>query len=310
MTDRARENLLLFPKTLEYYQIQLTKLLESERYGEAKALLSFLLQCGGEAERHHAEWQVLLNWLDKAFPEERFAGDVVAALGAEAFAEAEPESEEELARRLTKERADRSESYVPNLLASLRQTDDPDKQKLIISQLTLIQHPDIEPALREWLASGERHPSVQFIALQALRSQGASGLTVMWRNGEAVTPEIEATPASFADFPPAIHRVIERVRLAAEVSDPALPYFAEEMWKECVQAAYGTPVYETMAAEDEAWTDIWAASLHRIVLESLHGEAADEAIRETYGVTDALRFRYEQALRWFRQYVTRRGPAR
>jgi hypothetical protein len=82
------------------------------------------------------------------------------------------------------------------------------------------------------------------------------------------------------------------------------------MWKECVQAAYGTPVFETMAAEDDTWTDVWAAALHQAVVEALHGDSPDDEIREWYGITNELRFRYEQSLRWFRQYAARMGHVR
>ena len=54
-------NIVLFPKTLDYYQIQLTVMLENERYGEAMKLLHFLLQCQGQEERHYDEWQALLD---------------------------------------------------------------------------------------------------------------------------------------------------------------------------------------------------------------------------------------------------------
>ncbi len=310
MTDRAKDNLVLFPKTLDYYQIRLTKMLETERYGEAKALLGFLLQCGGDAQRHHTEWQALLGWLETAFPDAEAQDGVLADLSLDAGEDSAPETEADLARQLAEERLSQDAGYVPGLLEGLRGTEDPDQQKLIISQLMHVKHPDIEPALREWLAGGERHPSVQFLALQTLRNQGASGLTVIWRNGDAITPEIEETPASFADFPQAVHAVIDRVRTAAEVSDPTLSYFAEEMWKECVQAAYGTQTYETMAADDDSWADIWAAALHQTVLETLHGHTPDDEVREMYGITDELRFRYEQSLRWFRQYAAGPGTVR
>ncbi|GJM79232.1 hypothetical protein HMSSN139_17280 [Paenibacillus sp. HMSSN-139] len=58
----------MFPKTLDYYQIELTRMLETERYGEAVELLQFLLQCQGEDPRHYEEWQALLDWLLGAFP--------------------------------------------------------------------------------------------------------------------------------------------------------------------------------------------------------------------------------------------------
>jgi hypothetical protein len=306
MSDRAKDNLVLFPKTLDYYQIRLTQMLETERYGEAKSLLGFLLLCGGEAEKHHTEWQALLGWLEAAFPEARASGD-----GWTSPEEDEPdeEGEAEWIRKRVEDRIRQDAEYVPKLLASLREAQDPEQQLLAIGQLTHIARPDVQHALIEWLSAGEHHPSAQFKALQALRIQGAAGAVTLWRDGEAVTLDIGDTPLHFSDFPPAVMNVIDRVRLSAEVSDPTLAYFAEEMWKECVQTAYGTPVYRAMSADDDDSSDVWAAALHQTMLEKLHGAESDQDIREQYGITDELRFRYEQALRWLRQYAVEPRPA-
>ncbi|WP_123041322.1 HEAT repeat domain-containing protein [Cohnella candidum] len=299
MTDRANDNLVLFPKTLDYYQIQLTKMLETERYGDAKALLTFLLQCHGDAERHHTEWQALLGWLEAAFPEAVVAGNVVSVFDDEPDDEI---AESDWVRKRVEDRSVQDAEYVPRLLKTLKEADDPEQQMLVIGQLLHLIHPDVEPALREWLSEREHHPSVQFRALQALRKQGAAGSVPLWRDGELMALEIGDTPVSFSDFPQPVLTVMDRVRQTAEVSDPTLSYFAEEMWKECVQAAYGTPIYRTMIQDDDGSADVWAAALHQILLEKLHGQTADDEIRDQYGITDELRFRYEQALRWLRQY--------
>jgi hypothetical protein len=301
MTERVNDNLVLFPKTLDYYQIQLTKMLESEGYGEAKTLLSFLLQCSGDAERHHTEWQALLGWLEAAFPEAVVAGNVVSVFDEEP--EEEESSETDWVRKRVEDKSLQDSDYIPRLLQTLSDADDPEQQLLVIGQLLHLSHPDVEPALRDWLAAREHHPSVQFRALQALRKQGAEGMINIRRNGEEAALEIGATPLVFSDFPQPVLTVIDRVRQAAEVSDPTLAYFAEEMWKECVQAAYGTPIYQSMAEEDEGASDVWAAALHQILMEKLHGRMEDESMREQYGITDELRFRYEQAMRWLRQYA-------
>ncbi|MFC4600435.1 hypothetical protein [Cohnella hongkongensis] len=299
MTDRPKDNLVLFPKTLDYYQIQLTKMLETERYGDAKALLAFLLQCRGEAERHHTEWQALLGWLDAAFPAAEGSLDYDALLKNE---EGE-ENEEEIFKRRLSERSQSDANYIPELLASLYNGDDPGQQMLILSQLQHVLHPDIDSSLRQWLAREEYIPPLQFRALQAIRNQGGSGPVAFWRDGESLTVEAADTPLSFSEFPPGMHQVLERVRQSAEVSDPTLSYFAEETWKDCAELAYGTPVFQSMAADDDGSSDVWAAALHQLLLEKLHGKQGDEAIREQYGITGELRFRYEQALRWLRSYA-------
>ncbi|MFC4306122.1 hypothetical protein [Cohnella boryungensis] len=303
MTDQTKDNLVLFPKTLDYYQIQLTKMLETERYGNAKALLSFLLQCRGEAERHHTEWQALLGWLEAAFP------SAVGNLDYDAFEAQEEEwDEEELLKRQVSERYEADANYIPELLASLYNGEDPGQQMLILGQLQHISHPDIDRSLRQWLAREEYIPPLQFRALQALRKQGASGPVSFWRDGESLTAEASDTPLSFAEFPQGIHQVLDRVRQAAEVSDPTLAYFAEETWKDCAELAYGTEIFKSMADDDDGSSDVWAAALHQLLLEKLHAKQGDEAVRDQYGITGEFRFRYERALRWLRNYAIEPGP--
>ncbi len=63
-----RDNIYLFPRMLDQYQIQLTRMLEAEQYEETKQLLRFLLQCQGQDPIHYSEWVNLLDWLEIAFP--------------------------------------------------------------------------------------------------------------------------------------------------------------------------------------------------------------------------------------------------
>ncbi|THF83901.1 HEAT repeat domain-containing protein [Cohnella fermenti] len=293
----------MFPKTLDYYQIQLTRMLETERYADAKGLLQFLLQCGGEAERHHTEWQALLGWLEAAFPE---AGE--GFFSGEALLEDEEEDAEETLRQRLAERTGQDAEYIPRLLAGLGGSEDPEQQLMILGQLSYVEHPEIEGALRKWLLDSEHHAIVQFRALQTLRRQGAAGAVHFLRGGELLQAEAEAVPLQFADFPPAVSDVLDRVRQTAEVSDPTLSYFAEEMWKECIQVAFGTPIYRHMIEEEDGATDTWAAAVHQFLTEKLHGKQGDDWVREQYGITGDLRFRYEQALRWLRMYAGELAP--
>ncbi|WEK55329.1 MAG: hypothetical protein P0Y55_04520 [Candidatus Cohnella colombiensis] len=305
MTDLTKDNLVLFPKTLDYYQIQLTKMLETEQYGEAKTMLNFLLQCHGEAERHHVEWQALLGWLQAAFPDS--LDNELDHEGAEVEREDELDEEGWLKRRVI-ERMQADEQFIPQLLASLEHVEDPEQQLFALGQLLYADHPDIELVLKDWLERSEISPIVQFRGLQTLRKLGAEGPISFWREGALCTVEVEATPLHFSEFPYSIIQVLERLYQAAEISDPTLSYFAEELWKECVQYAYGTTIYQGMIEDNDSVVDTWAAALHQLLLEKLHSKNNDEWTREQYGITDELRFRYEQVLRWLRHYAVEPRP--
>ncbi|MOA28451.1 hypothetical protein D3C78_1493940 [compost metagenome] len=103
------------------------------------------------------------------------------------------------------------------------------------------------------------------------------------------------------DFPQVVSRILERTEQIAEVDDPTLPHFARELWKESLQFLYGTTAYQWMLREEEDTVDCFAAALHLTLLLTVYGSANDDDIREIYGITEALRFRYEQACRALRQ---------
>jgi hypothetical protein len=142
---------------------------------------------------------------------------------------------------------------------------------------------------------------VQFKALQCLRRRGLTGTLTIDRLGETVQLELEETPLSMDDFPEPVIRILERTERAAEVDDPTLPHFARELWKESLQFLYGTAAYHWMLREDEDTVDIFAAALHLTLLLTVYGSANDDDIRDTYGISEGLRFRYEQACRALRQ---------
>jgi hypothetical protein len=282
---------------LDHYQIQLTRMLEAEQYGEAKELLRFLLQCQGEDERHYEEWDSLLTWLDMAFPEDGFSDD------GDGMIMARPEKEENEAsmREQILNPPDQDEAYVNQVLYIMQHHPMIDQQMLALERAAYIQAADINDTIIKWLLSGQVHPVVQFKALQCLRKRGASGTITIVRLGELVELEMDATPLSMDDFPEPINRISERTERVAEADDPTLPHFARELWKESLQFLYGTAAYQWMLRDDEDTVDCFAAALHLTLLLTVYGSANDDDIRDTYGITEGLRFRYEQACRALRQ---------
>lgn len=54
--------------------------------------------------------------------------------------------------------------------------------------------------------------------------------------------EIETVPLHSDEFPPQISQVLERVAEQAEVHEPTLYYFAQELWGQFVMSIYGTGI--------------------------------------------------------------------
>jgi len=295
-----KDNIVLFPKTLDYYQIELTRMLETERYGEAVELLQFLLQCQGEDPRHYEEWRALLDWLTGAFPALK---DGISEASELQHIEEDEETEEMLARRLAEAKLAEDAGYTDKLLAAVRDKPLSEQTLLALEQLAYLDRPEIDDALIGWISREEMHPLLQYRVLQTLRRRGTTGTLVIMRGGERVEVEIEAVPLKPDDFPPAVQMVLDRVGDQTQVHDPTLYYFAQELWSQFVMVLYGTADYRSLLVEEDAIIDIWAAALHQMVADSLSGSQTDEEIRAMYGITDGMRLRYEQVCRTIGKFV-------
>ncbi|MBM7563807.1 hypothetical protein [Paenibacillus sacheonensis] len=284
---------------LDQYQNQLTRLLESEQYVEAKNLLRFLLNCQGEEKRHYDEWSNLLTWLDVAFPTYDKSSD-----GSSAAPYIEEDNDNEAAlREQALSPAEHDEDYVQQVLYIMQHHPVADQQLLALERAAYLTYPGVDEVILAWLTGSELHPQLQFKALQCLKKRGASGTVALERLGEHVELEIEATPLSEDEFPLVAARVVERVESVTEVNEASLPHFARELWKECLQCIYGTSAYNRLLNDDDDTVDCYSAALHQVLELSLYGRVNDDDVRDTYGITDALRFRYEQACRSLRQIV-------
>ncbi|SFS58150.1 hypothetical protein SAMN05428962_1131 [Paenibacillus sp. BC26] len=285
----------MFPNMLDQYQNQLTRMLESEQYGEAKGLLRFLLNCQGEEKRHYEEWTNLLSWLDVAFPGYGDSNDSIH------MDSAEPDGDEESLRREALSSGEHDEAYVQQVLYIMQHHPVADQQILALERAAYLNHPSVDETIITWLTRTDLHPALQFKALQSLKKRGVTGAIRLDRLGELVDLEIEATPLSMDEFPPVVTRVVERVESVTEVQEASMPHFARELWKECLQCLYGTTAYSRLLSDDDETVDCYSAALHQVLELSLYGRVDDDDVRETYGITDALRFRYEQACRSLRQ---------
>lgn len=296
MNSLPHENVILFPKTVEYYQYELTRLLEAERYSEAIKMLRFLLGCRTDDVTAKEEWQSLLDWLQMMFsdwsPEQTDAP------------KEEDVSENDLLRQQMLAKGEESEAYAQRLLESIRSQHAPEKLMLALDQLAFLESPAIDGALTGWLKEEEIHPLIQFKTLQTLKKRGVEGSIKIRKNGEEVVCDIEDTPADFERFPSQIQDIINRVQEISEMKHPALAYFASETWNEFLAYIYGTSAYRQMLQQDAACVDVWAAALHLTLLERVF-EGGDKAeMMELYGITSELSFQWEQAYRIMQHFAS------
>ncbi|WP_239004634.1 hypothetical protein [Paenibacillus tepidiphilus] len=279
--------------------MQLTVMLESERYGEAMELLRFLLQCQGQEERNYEEWRSLLEWLETAFP---YAIRSDEPQG-EAPAEDQDMNEQDMARHLARTKLEEDSAYPDKLLNRVMNEPLSEATILALEQLSYLDGPQVDEKLMAWLQGSRVHPLLQFRALQTLRRRGAQGTLQLLRGQEASLIEIEDVPLVNEDFPVQISQVMERLAEQTEVHEPTLYYFAQELWGQFIMSIYGTSHYRKLVEGEEEQLDIWAGALHQMVSESLNGTRQEEETRTMYGITGSMRFQFEAAYRYLKGFI-------
>jgi len=286
MSGKTRGELILFPKTIDYYQFELTKLLEKEAYGEAIRMLEFLVDCRPDDDRASAEWSTLLQWLRTEFPGAARAADEPEELG--------PAGEEELLRAHVSAKTSKDKLYTKRLLESLSRAS-LDSQLLALEQLAYVTDDGVAEALKEKLADPQLHPFVGFKLLQTLAKLGFEGEATFGKLGEIVTVDVERTPPSAERFPEPLPQIVDRVRAAAEDEDPTVAEFAKRTWEEFLPYWYGTALYRELLRADEAAQDVWASALHAAVSRAMYGDAPAEELQDRYSITESLLPDWEKA---------------
>lgn len=279
--EQSKGTIFLLPKTIDYYQFQITELLERERYGEAKALLAFLLNCHTSEQDATEEWRTLLDWLEQQFPN---------------HLPEEDETEDDILRKALLTKAEADEKFVEHLLELVQYSPGVDEKLMAIEQLIYLEHPLINDTLIRWLEHADIPPTLQYSVLQALKKRGVTGDVAIMNDGAPLYVRVEDTPEGIEAFPPRLRQVLERVKEVSETEYPSLVYFAEPFWLEWLYSIYGTERYEYLLQE-QLNPAVWAAAVHFLVADKMLGGANRDEILEAYGlVTDELRKPFEKAV--------------
>nr|WP_025697029.1 hypothetical protein [Paenibacillus forsythiae] len=275
-------------------------MLESERYGEAAELLRFLLQCQGQEERHYEEWQSLLDWLEAAFPyalKDKHINELQV--------HDEDIGEQEMARRLAENKLQEDPEYAGKLLHRVMHEPLSEGTLLALEQLSHFEGEEVDYALTDWVQNPGIHPILQFRTLQTLRRRGVQGAVELKRGQQSIVVEIDNVPLQKNEFPPQIAEVLERVAEQTETHEPALHYFAQELWEQFIMSIYGSEAYYSILTGEDGILDLWAGALHQTVSETLNGTRNEEETRVMYGITDSMRFQFEQAYRMLNGFAGR-----
>ncbi|MFC0212642.1 hypothetical protein ACFFK0_09210 [Paenibacillus chartarius] len=297
--EPTSNNVILLPATIAHYERELTKYLEAERYEEAVRLLQFLSSCEGGGPAKEEEWLALLSWLQTMFPETGFAG--AESSGTDSAEDAE--DEEQFVRQYVANRSGGDRSYGLQLIELLRASASPERQLMALEQLTFTDTEEGDAVILDWLAETEAHPMVQFKALQTLKKRGVKGAARFPKLGAVHSVDIEETPGSLDEFPEPVRDIISRVEEISDIGLPDFPYFARQTWLEFLAYSYGTELYKTIVrADKEGAVDAWAAALHRLLLETVFGEADTAELAELYGITAVLQTHWDEAYKELKRF--------
>lgn len=208
-----------------------------------------------------------------------------------------------MARILAKSKLEEDADYPDKLLKKVMNEPLSESTILALEQLSYLEGGQVDEALIGWLEQAAVHPLLQFRTLQTLRRRGAQGTIGLKRGGEVADVEIEKVPLTNEEFPPQVGQVLERVAEQAEVHEPTLYYFAQELWGQFMMSVYGSAEYRKLLEGEDEQLDIWAGALHQMVSESLNGTRQEEETRAMYGITGSMRFQFEGAYRSLKGFV-------
>jgi hypothetical protein len=290
ITDQSKENVVLLPKTIDFYQIEITRMLETERYEEAIALLRFLGKCDSGNPNTDEEWKSLLIWL-----ESMNSNDTQVDVTND-----EDETEAELFRQHLRVKTDQDPQYITQLIEMLQPDVAVNKQMLALDQLAYVEEAadseyNISEALAAWLESGITSPWVQFKAMQVLKIRRYQGKVLISKAGIKLKIDIAQIPLGLDEYPKKIEMVLNKLRQVAEINEPSLVYFAEEIWEQFLAFIYGTPFYEQLVQGDQALIEVWASALHSMIVELMTGSAVETDIQNQYDIPEESKLLWKQA---------------
>jgi hypothetical protein len=296
--DPSKDNVVLLPKTIDYYQIEITRMLETERYEEAIALLRFLGKCDSGDPSINKEWLALLDWLESMRSDDAQT-DLLEDL---------EETEMDLLRQHLQVKTDQDPNYIIQLIEMLQPNVEAGKQILALEQLAYMEEVENAPyniteALTAWLESNTISPWVQFKALQVLKIRRYQGEIQIFKEGTQLKLNINQVPLEFKQYPEKIRLVLKELQHVTEINEPSLSYFAEEIWEQFLAYIYATPAYEQLVYGDEVSIGVWASALHCLIGELMTGTINEVDIQSQYDIPEESKLLWKQVFQALRNFA-------
>jgi len=279
-------NVVFLPQTVQFYENKLAEALQSERYAQAVQLLSGMLAIPATNLNKRREWERLLDGIRAMFPE---LGDPAGRRpDIEAHPEAEPFAaiDEETFRIAALSRKINDEpDYADRLLDRLRRPHGKahfDDVLLVLEQLAYADSDQVTPAILNWLSERERHPLLQFRALQTLKQRGVREPVRLPRNDTVVEVDLHGVPTARDEHPAGLIAVFELMREHCEARYPTLAKFLPDIERDFIAYAYGTDAYRELSdAAETGRASLWAAAMHAGLQRNIfHMENIVEICRE------------------------------
>jgi hypothetical protein len=162
---------------------------------------------------------------------------------------------------------------------------------------------NITEALAAWLESNTISPWVQFKALQVLKIRNYQGEIVISKEGAQLKVDINQVPLELEQYPEKIGLVLNMLQQVAEINEPSLSYFAEEIWEQFLAYIYATPAYEQLLHGDEVTIEVWASALHCLIGELMAGTINEVDIQSLYDIPEQSKLLWKQVFQALRNFA-------
>jgi hypothetical protein len=259
--ENKKSNIVLFPASLDFYEKQLTSLIDQERYEEAYELCNWFMDISHLPPLYVKKIEALHTWLSMLLPKNEW-GDNWQSREDETVDEAQDEQQLWLESVRTKSR--NKPEYTSQLLTDLHQGS-MEKQIIALEQLAYMQDEGIAIAICHWLEQEARHPFLQFRALQSLKLQNQLGKISLPREQGSLSVMIEHTPLRIEQFPSNILLVLSLLQDRGEVEQLDFIEFATQTWHEFLIFHYGTLFYRSLTEMNVKSAAIWASALQVVI---------------------------------------------